>query len=82
MPQPFSNDLRLNYGATTLNYLEYGDTPLNYATTEPVLRPLTLPFTCAKTLRRMGPNPLPNGARELRTSSLSLFSFEFRYHPT
>ena len=67
---------------TKLLFADYGDTSLNYATTEPVLRPLTLPFTCAKTLRRMVPNPLPNAARELRTSSLSLSSFEFRYHPT
>ena len=55
--------------------VNYGDTSLNYKTTEPALRPLTLPFTCAKTLRRTGPNPLPNGARELENNRAVEFNY-------
>ena len=68
----------VNYGDISLNYktdYDYGDTSLNYKTTEPALRPLTLPFTCAKTLRRTGPNPLPNGARELENNRAVEFNY-------
>ena len=29
MPQPFSNDLRFNFGTTPLNYLAYGGSAFN-----------------------------------------------------